>query len=75
MKRKVKKIYNSKLNWLLVLASTITGCTSVSAFTSLISILIVITSLAIGLNICTITAGFRKYNSTNKKKKKNSIRA
>ena len=55
---------------LLILASTITACISISAFTSLIRIPIGITSSAIGLQICAITAGIEKYKSIIKKKKK-----
>ena len=51
----------------LILASTITGCISTSAFASLIGIPIGITSSAIGLKICAITAGIKKYKSTIKK--------
>ena len=55
----------------LILVSTITGCVSISAFASLIGIPIGITSSAIGLKICAITAGIKKYKSMiNKKKKK-----
>ena len=52
----------------LILASTITGFISISAFTSLIGIPIEITSSAIGLKICAITAEIKK--SVIKKKKK-----
>ena len=44
----------------LVLASTITGCISVSDFASLLGIPIGITSSAIGLKICAMAAGTRK---------------
>ena len=54
----------------LILASTITACGSISAFASLISLLIGITSSAIGLKICAITAGIKKFKSIIKKKKK-----
>ena len=47
----------------LILSSTITGCISISPFASLISILIGITSSAIGLKICAITPGIKKYKS------------
>ena len=40
----------------LILASTITGCVSISAFASLIGIPVGITSSAIGLKICAIGA-------------------
>ena len=52
----------------LILASTITEFISISAFTSLIGIPIEITSSAIGLKICAITAEIKK--SVIKKKKK-----
>ena len=48
---------------------TIFGC-SISAFSSLVAIPVGITSSAIGLKICTITARIKKYNSVIKKKKK-----
>ena len=54
---------------IFILASTITGCVSISAFASLIDIPIGVTSSAIGLNIYTITAGIKKYKSVIKKKK------
>ena len=52
------------------MASTITGCVSISAFSSLIGIPIGIKSSAIGLKICAIAAGIKTYKSTIKKKKK-----
>ena len=72
MSRKHKKVCTT-LNYIehfLILASTITGCISISAFASLIGIPIGITSSAIGLKICAITAGIKKYKSIIKKKKK-----
>ena len=54
----------------LILASKTTGCISISTFASLIVIPIVITSPAIGLKICAITAGIKKYKSIIKKNKK-----
>ena len=54
----------------LILASKITGCISISAFTSLIGIPIEIMSSAINLKVCAITAGIKKYKSIIKKKKK-----
>ena len=54
----------------LILASTITGCISISAFASLVGIPIGITSSAVGLEICAITAGIKTYKSIIKKKKK-----
>ena len=52
------------------LASAIIGCVSISAFTSLFGIPIGITSSAIGLKKCVITAAIKKYESIIKKKKK-----
>ena len=54
----------------LILASTIIGCISISAFASLFGITVGITSSAIGLKICAITAGIKNYKSIIKKKKK-----
>ena len=49
------------------MASTITGCISISDLTSLIEI----TRSAVGLKICAITAGIKKCKSVINKKKKN----
>ena len=54
----------------LILGSTITECISISAFASLLGIPIGIASSTIGLKICAITAGIKKYKSIIKKKKK-----
>ena len=54
----------------LILASTITGCVSISAFASLVGIPIGITSSAIRLKICAVNAGIKKCKSIIKKKKK-----
>ena len=55
---------------IFILASAITGCLSISAFTSIVGIPLEITSSAIGSKICAITAGIKKYKSIIKKKKK-----
>ena len=71
MSRKHKKVCTA-LNYIehfLILASTITGCISISAFASLLGIPIGITSSAIGWKICAITTGITKYKSIIKKKK------
>ena len=65
MSKKHKKVCTT-LNYIehfLILASTITGCVSISAFASLIGIPIGITSSAIGLKTCAITAGIKKCKS------------
>ena len=54
----------------LILASTITGCFSISAFASLVGTPVGIMSSAIGLKICAITARIKNYMSIIKKKKK-----
>ena len=58
----------TKFNTCLI--STITGCVSISAFASLVQIPIGITSSAIELKICVITAEIKKHKSINKKNKK-----
>ena len=50
-----------------ILASTITECVSISSFGSLVGIPVGITSSAIGLKLCAITAGIKKYKSIIKK--------
>ena len=67
--KKVCKVLNC-IDHSLIVISIITGCVSISVFPSLVGIPIGITSSAIGLNICVITAGIKKYKSINKKKKK-----
>ena len=54
----------------LILAFTITGCVSISTFSSLVGIPARNTSSAIGLKICATTAGIKKYMSIVKKKNK-----
>ena len=66
MRRKHKKL-STTLNYIhlfLTVASTITGFISISAFASLLGVLIGITSLAKGLEICAIAARIKKYKST-----------
>ena len=55
---------------MLIAISTITGCVSISAFASLVGIPVGIASSTIGLKICVITAGIKKYKSIIKKKRK-----
>ena len=72
MSKNSKKVCTT-LNYLehfLILASTITGCVSISAFASVVRIPIGITSSAIELKTCAITAGIKKYKLIIKKKKK-----
>ena len=72
MSKKHKKvcIVLNYIDHLLIVISTITGCVSISAFSSLVGVPIAITSSPIGLKICVKTAGIKKYKSIIKKKKK-----
>ena len=72
MSKKHKKVYRvlNYIDHLLIIVSTVTGCVSISAFTSLVVIPIGITSPAIRLKICVIAAGIKKYKSITKKKEK-----
>ena len=70
--KKLKEVFTT-LNYIeqfLILAFTITGSISISAFASLLVIPIGGTSSALGLKICAVTAGIKKYKSIIKKKKK-----
>ena len=70
--RKHKKVSTTPNNIeiFLVLASKITGYTSISVSASFLGILIGITSSAIRLKICAITTGIKKFKSIIKEKKK-----
>ena len=72
MSKKNKKVCTvlNFIDHLLIAISTITRCVSIFAFTSLVGIPIGITSSASGLKICVITAAFKKFKSTIKKKRK-----
>ena len=72
MGKKHKKICTT-LNYtedFVILAYTITECVSISAFASLIGIPVGITSSTIGLKVCAITAGIKKYMSIIRKNNK-----
>ena len=70
MSRNLKKvcITLNYIEYFCILVSTITGCISISDFAPLIGVPIEIASFAIGLNICAITAGVKRYRSIIKKK-------
>ena len=55
---------------LLILASTVTGCISISAFSSIVCVSFGIFSSALGIKVYAITAEIKKYKSIVKKKKK-----
>ena len=72
MSKKHKQVYRvlNYFDYSLIVTSTITGCVSISAFASLVGIPIGIASSTIGIQICVITAGIKRYKSIIKKKKK-----
>ena len=67
MSKKHKNVYRvlDYMEHLFNLTSTLTGDVSISVFASLVGIPIGITSSAIGLKICVINAGIKKYKLTN----------
>ena len=77
MSEKHKKVCRglNYLNHLLLFISPVSGCVSISAFASLIGVLVGIVSSALGIKICAITARSKKYWSiiTKKKKKDDKI--
>ena len=54
----------------LVFISGVSGCVSISTFTSLVGVSVGISSSAVGIKVCEITAGIKKCTSIIKKKKK-----
>ena len=54
----------------LILVLRVTGCISISAFASLVCVLLGITSSAVGIKISAVTAGIEKYKLIIKKNKK-----
>ena len=67
--RKVCTTLNLHTEHFLILASAVTGFISVSALPSSADIPIQVTSFAVGLKICAVPAGIKKYKSIIKKKK------
>ena len=61
--------YLNYVEHLLILASAVTGCVSISAFALLVFIPIGIMSSTVGIKICAIAARIKKYKSIIKKKK------
>ena len=61
--------YLNYVEHLLILASAVTGCISISAFALLVFIPIGIMSSTVGIKICAIAARIKKYKSIIKKKK------
>ena len=67
--------YLNHVEYMLILASTVTGCVLISTFASLVAVPVDITSSAVGKKICAITTGIKKYKSiiTKKKRKHDKI--
>ena len=72
MTEKYKKTckYLNYVENLLILVSTVTAWVSISAFASLVTIPVGITSSAVGIKNCAITVGIKTYKLIIKKKKK-----
>ena len=68
MYKKTCKFLNY-IEHLLILASTVTGSISISAFASLVAIPVGITNSDIGIRLFAIIAAIKKYKSIIKKKK------
>ena len=71
LSERYKKAYKY-LNYvenLLILASTVTGCISVSAFASSVCVPVGITIFAVGINICAIIAGIKNHKPIIRKRK------
>ena len=70
-------MYNA-LNYLehfLIFISPFSGCVSISEFTTLVAVPVGIISSAVGLKICAITAGIKKYiNQSSRKKIRNVMK-
>ena len=72
MSKKYKKTckYLNYFEHVLILVSTITGCVLISEFASLVCVPVGILSSAVGIKAFATTAGFKRYKSIIKKKKK-----
>ena len=64
MSEKYKKTckYLNYVENLLILASTVAGCVSIPAFALLVCVPVGITSSAIGIRICAVTEGIKKFS-------------
>ena len=75
MRGKYKKTckYLNYVKNVFIFVSTVTGCVSISVFASLFSVPVGITSSAVGIKSCAVTAEIKKYKSIIKKKKRKSM--
>ena len=76
MSEKYKKtcMYMNYVENLLILASAITGCISISAFASLVGVSLGITNFAGRTKICAITAGLKSIDQLSRKRRKSMIK-
>ena len=72
MSEKYKKTskYLTYVEKLLILASAVTGCVSIFAYSSLIYVPVGITSSAVGISICAVTAESKRYYNYKEKEAK-----
>ena len=63
-------MYLNCVEHLLILASTVAGCVSISVFALLVYVPVGIAGSAVGINICAIIAGIKTCKLIIKKKKK-----
>ena len=72
MSEKYKKTskYLNYVEKLLILASAVTGCVSIFAYSSLIYVPVGITSSAVGISICAVTAESKRYYNYKEKEAK-----
>ena len=76
MSEKYKKTckYLNYLAHLIVLVLTVTGSILICAFASLVFVPVRIISSALGIKICVISTGIKKYKSITKKSKRSMIK-
>ena len=67
---KIKLWKKAYIEYMFILASTVTGCVSIFDFPYLVDIPVGIANSAVGFEICAIISGFKKYKSIIKGKKR-----
>ena len=72
MSRRHKKVCKNLdyIDHFLIFLTAVSSCVSISVFNSLVAVLVGITSSAVGLKICEVIAGIKKYKLIIKEKKK-----
>ena len=76
MSEKYKKTckYLNYVEHLHILSSTVTGCVSISAFASLVAIPVGMTSSAVGIKVCAITATIKSISQLYRKRRRSMIK-